>query len=79
MFNFKPEQKRLMIEQIQTYFYEERGEELGEIAAERFLEFMSEELGSHFYNKGVGDAKNLVEQKMMNLDEDLMSLERPIK
>ncbi|MGP4072712.1 DUF2164 domain-containing protein [Piscibacillus sp. B03] len=79
MFNFKPEQKRLIIEQIQTYFYEERGEELGEIAAERFLEFMSEELGSHFYNKGVEDAKNLVEQKMMNLDEDLMSLERPIK
>ncbi|WP_054754638.1 DUF2164 domain-containing protein [Piscibacillus salipiscarius] len=68
-----------MIEQIQTYFYEERGDEIGEIAAESFLEFMTEELGPHFYNKGIEDAKNLVEQKVMNIDEDLLALERPIK
>ncbi|MFD2639537.1 DUF2164 domain-containing protein [Piscibacillus salipiscarius] len=79
MFNIKPENKRRMIEQIQTYFYEERGDEIGEIAAESFLEFMTEELGPHFYNKGIEDAKNLVEQKVMNIDEDLLALERPIK
>ncbi|WP_175615958.1 DUF2164 domain-containing protein [Piscibacillus halophilus] len=79
MFNIKPEQKRQMLEQVKSFFYEERAEEIGEIAAERFLEFMMEELGPHFYNLGLEEAKNIVEEKITNLDEDILALERPTK
>ncbi|GEL77689.1 DUF2164 domain-containing protein [Tenuibacillus multivorans] len=70
------EQKRQMIDQIKTYFYQERSEEIGDLAAENFLDFMSKEIAPHFYNHGLNDAKDVLEQKMMNLDEDIKALER---
>ncbi|MBD1379746.1 DUF2164 domain-containing protein [Metabacillus arenae] len=73
------ENKAMMIESIQTFFQTERDEEIGIIAAESILDFMMDELGTLFYNQGVHDAKTMVEQKIMNLDEDLDSLVRPLK
>ncbi len=71
------EQKKYMIDRIQEYFELERMEPLGELAADQLLHFMVEELGPFMYNKGVHDARQMVDQKVMNLDEDLLSLERP--
>ncbi|WP_347861009.1 DUF2164 domain-containing protein [Salimicrobium sp. PL1-032A] len=70
--------KNEMKERIQRYIYEEHGEEIGELATEQWLHFFKEELGVHFYNQGVADAKQMVEQKMMNIEEDLDSLKRPV-
>ncbi|SDJ11060.1 DUF2164 domain-containing protein [Salimicrobium halophilum] len=72
-------QKKEMKERIQTYIYEEHGEEIGELAAENWLQFFAEELGVHFYNQGIADAKNMVEQKVMTIEEDLDSLKRPVR
>lgn len=66
-----------MLDQIQEYFELERDEQLGELAADQLLHFMIQELGPFMYNRGVEDARLMVEQKVMNLDEDLLSLERP--
>lgn len=68
-----------MIADIQRFFEEERGEEIGEIAAENVLEFVKEHLGPHFYNQAIKDTKELVEQKMLSIEEDLYALERPVK
>lgn len=76
---FSQEQKNRMIADIQRFFEEERGEEIGEIAAENVLEFVKEHLGPHFYNQAIKDTKELVEQKMLSIEEDLYALERPIK
>ncbi|WP_082235588.1 DUF2164 domain-containing protein [Halobacillus massiliensis] len=70
------EQKKYMIDRIQEYFEIERMEPLGEFAAGQLLHFMVEELGPFMYNKGIYDARQMVEQKVINLDEDLLSLER---
>ncbi|WP_188208099.1 DUF2164 domain-containing protein [Alkalibacillus aidingensis] len=79
MMNFSHEEKQYMINQIQSYYFEEHGQEIGELAAGNFLEFVSNELGLFFYNQGVREAKEVVEQKLMNVDEDLVALERPVK
>ncbi|MCP3029765.1 DUF2164 domain-containing protein [Halobacillus sp. A1] len=71
------EQREYMVERIQTYFELERDEEIGTIASEQLLQFMIQELGPFMYNKGINDARQMVEQKVVNLDEDLLSLERP--
>ncbi|MDQ0246073.1 uncharacterized protein (DUF2164 family) [Bacillus fengqiuensis] len=76
---FSQEQKNRMIADIQRFFEEERGEEIGELAAENVLEFVKEHLGPHFYNQAIKDTKELVEQKMLSIEEDLYALERPIK
>ncbi|PKR76827.1 DUF2164 domain-containing protein [Halalkalibacillus sediminis] len=72
------DQKEQIKETLKEYFYNERAEEIGDLAAETLLDLISKEIGPHFYNQGVKDAKGMVEQKVMNLDEDIQSLERPI-
>ncbi|HEY4554375.1 MAG TPA: DUF2164 family protein, partial [Bacillaceae bacterium] len=51
------EKKRQMIRDIQEFFLEERGEEIGEIAAEACFEFIKDRLGPVFYNEAIRDAR----------------------
>ncbi len=75
----KKEEKDDMIERIKVFFAEERGEEIGLIAAETVYAFILEEAGPALYNRGIRDAAKLINEKMINLDEDLAALERPVK
>ncbi|UOR10350.1 DUF2164 domain-containing protein [Halobacillus amylolyticus] len=75
--SLKKEQKEYLKARIREYFELERGEEMGDLAADQFLHFMIQEMGPFLYNEGINDARQMVEQKVMNLDEDLLSLERP--
>lgn len=78
MNKMKKEDREQVIAAIQEYFEVERGEQLGSIAAEQLLDFFMKELGPFMYNQGIRDAKGLVEEKVMNLDEDILALERPV-
>lgn len=72
------EDKDQMISQLQAYFEMERGEELGTLGADQIFHYFLKEIGPYIYNQGVRDAKKMVEQKMMNIDEDITSLEKPV-
>ncbi|NFC63447.1 DUF2164 domain-containing protein [Clostridium botulinum] len=50
------QKKKVMIDSIKEYFYNEREEELGDLAASMILDFFLEELAPEIYNKGVYDA-----------------------
>ncbi|WP_409299124.1 DUF2164 domain-containing protein [Peribacillus sp. SCS-26] len=73
------EQNQMMISEIQTFFSMEREEEITDFAAERVLDFIKESLAPHFYNAGIQDAKTLLEQQFASLEDELLTLERPIK
>ncbi len=70
------EKKRQMIQEIQEFFLKERGEEIGEFSAEICFEFIKERLGPIFYNEGIRDAREVAEQRMQMLEEDLYALEK---
>lgn len=72
------EQKLVIVGNIQHYFETELGEEIGQLAAELLLDFMVKELGPFIYNEAVKDAKGVLEQKMVSLDEDLGALEKAL-
>lgn len=73
------EAKRIMIRDIQQFFEEERGETLGQLAAENVLSFVCASLGPVFYNQAIEDARAAAEQKMQSLEEDLYSLQYRLK
>jgi uncharacterized protein (DUF2164 family) len=73
------EMKTYAIQEIQQFFLDERGEEMGELAADHVLEFVKEKIAPLFYNQALSDAKVIVEQKMLSIEEDLYTLEKPIK
>jgi len=73
------EQQKAMIADIQFFFSQEREEEISEFAAERVLDFVKDSLAPHFYNAGVKDARKIVEERASSLEDELLTLERPIK
>lgn len=77
MKNLTKEEREYVMARVQEYFELERDESIGDLAADQLIQYMSEELGQFFYNKGVQDARQMVEQKVINIDEDLLSLVRP--
>lgn len=78
-FKLTKEQQQMMISDIQSFFSQEREEEISEFAAERVLDFVKESLAPHFYNAAVKDAKHVVEQQFSSLEDEILSLERVIK
>ncbi|MFD0828827.1 DUF2164 domain-containing protein [Neobacillus sp. M.A.Huq-85] len=75
----KKEQQELMISEIQYFFSQERDEDITEFAAERVLDFVKEKLAPHFYNAAVLDVRHVVEQQFSSLEDEILTLERPIK
>lgn len=64
-------QEEKAIEEIISFFYNERGEEIGELAAVILLDFILEKLASIFYNEGIKDAVKFMQESV----EDLYGLE----
>ena len=61
---------------LQEYFASERGEELGDLAVMLVFDFIAEEIGPYFYNKGLDDATRRVEQLLAGIGEDLEAWHR---
>lgn len=76
---FTKEQHDLMISAIQDFFYKERDEDISEFAAERVLDFIKESIGPHFYNSAILDARHVIEQQFSSLEDEIYTLERPVK
>ncbi|WP_088041341.1 DUF2164 domain-containing protein [Bacillus sp. EAC] len=67
---FSPEQQKYAINQLQTYFSQERDEELSELSAILLIDFISEKLAPMYYNKGVEDSQRFMSERI----EDLYAL-----
>jgi uncharacterized protein (DUF2164 family) len=64
------EQKKRAVDEIKDYFYTERDEEMGDLAADMLLDFISDKLGPCFYNQAVSDVQRYMSEKV----EDLFAL-----
>jgi uncharacterized protein (DUF2164 family) len=73
------EQQKQMLSDIQTFFLQERDEEISEFAADQVLEFVKKRLAPHFYNAAIADVRNVVEDQFSSMEDAILTLERPIK
>ncbi len=73
------EQQELIIADIQRFFYNNRDEDITEFEAERVFDFMKEYVAPHIYNAAISDAKYVMERQLSTIEDELASLERPIK
>jgi uncharacterized protein (DUF2164 family) len=64
--------KEEFIKEIQSYFLDQRGEELGVLAAGFLADFIIDRLGPFFYNQGIKDACAFMTEKV----EDMYGLEK---
>jgi uncharacterized protein (DUF2164 family) len=74
---FSKEEKEHLVRKIQFYFQQELDQDLGQFDAEFLLAFFSEEVGSYFYNRGVYDAKQVLDDKVEDISDALYQIEKP--
>ncbi|WP_440962116.1 DUF2164 domain-containing protein [Paenibacillus nitricinens] len=72
------EHKLQVTSSIQDYFEAELSSEIGQLASENLLDFMLKELSPHIYNQALADARKVIEQKMISIEEELYALEQPL-
>ncbi|MNZ48797.1 hypothetical protein D3C78_665500 [compost metagenome] len=71
------EEKAEIIRSVQAYFEEERSESIGELAADQLVDFMIEALGPFIYNKALDDSRQVINEKILQLEDELYVLEKP--
>ena len=74
---FSAVEKEILIRKIKLYFSEELEQNIGQFDAEFLLNFFSEEVGSYFYNRGLYDARAVLEERLESIDDAIFSIEKP--
>ncbi len=73
---FSKGEKEILAQKIQSYFREELESEIGQFDALFLLDFISEEIGSYFYNRGLYDAQTVLEKRIEDVNDSIMELEK---
>jgi uncharacterized protein (DUF2164 family) len=74
---FSPEEKRALVRKVRDYFDTELAEPIGDIGAELLLDFLQEEIGAFYYNRGLHDAQAAFRQHVDAYDDMIYALEKP--
>lgn len=64
---FDKEQKEIILSKLKKYCEDELDLELGQFEADFFLDFISDNIGNHYYNKALTDAQYIVTQRTMDM------------
>ena len=76
---FSKEEREIIVRKIQGYFEEKLDQEIGQFDAEFLLDFFAKEIGCYFYNRGLYDARAVLESKLENIDEAIYEIEMPME
>ena len=72
---FSTEEKALLVHKLKDYFDKELDQEIGQFDCEFLLDFISKELGAHYYNKGLSDAQTIVSSKLDDITDAFYEIE----
>ena len=75
---FTRKEKEVIVHQIILYFDRELSQEIGQFDAEFLLDFFSEKIGPSYYNKGLSDARSVLEGKLEDIDAAIYEIEKPV-
>lgn len=73
---FSKAQRESMVQKLQSYFDHELDQELEQFDAEFLLDFFSKEIGAHFYNRGLHDARAIFASRIESIDDEIYAIEK---
>ncbi|PXA97441.1 DUF2164 domain-containing protein [Nostoc sp. 3335mG] len=73
---FSREETKAIVGEIQDYFRQELGQDIGAIPAEMLMQFFAEQMGAYFYNRGLYDAQALIRKQVDSLSDEIFALEQ---
>lgn len=73
---FTNAEKDAIVQKLKDYFSNELGQEIGQFDAEFLLDFFTNEIGGYYYNRGLYDARQIIESKLEDIDEVIYTMEK---
>jgi uncharacterized protein (DUF2164 family) len=74
---FSQQEKEILVTKMQKYMLKELDVELGQFDGEFLLDFISKEMGNYFYNRGLYDAKLVLDSKIEDISDAMLDIEKP--
>jgi uncharacterized protein (DUF2164 family) len=74
---FSKEDKEVLVQKLKRNFSAEMDQDVGQFECEFFLDFISKEIGSYYYNKGLSDAQVIIAAKIGDISDALYDSEVP--
>ncbi|MCX8777439.1 DUF2164 domain-containing protein [Vibrio parahaemolyticus] len=78
MIKLERAQKETLASAIQDYMHDELSIEIGQFDSEFLIDFITDKLGAVYYNKGVEDAKAVIERRMLEMSDELYEIEQEV-
>ncbi|EIO5873023.1 hypothetical protein CGK32_08330 [Vibrio parahaemolyticus] len=78
MIKLEKAQKETLASAIQDYMQDELSIEIGQFDSEFLIDFITDKLGAVYYNKGVEDAKAVIERRMLEMSDELYEIEQEV-
>ena len=79
MIKLERAQKETLATAIQDYMQDELSVEIGQFDSEFLIDFITEKLAPIYYNKGIEDAKTVIERRMLEMSEELYEIEQEVQ
>jgi len=73
---FSKEETEILAKKLQLYFSEELDQEIGQFDAQFLLDYILEEIGPYFYNRGLYDAQSILENRMDSISDAIYDIEK---
>jgi len=74
--DFSKDEKAILVRKLQLYFTEELQQQIGQFDAEFLLDFISQELGAYYYNRGLYDAQTALSARLDDIQDAIYQLEQ---
>ncbi|EGR2042201.1 DUF2164 domain-containing protein [Vibrio parahaemolyticus] len=78
MIKLERAQKETLASAIQDYMQDELSIEIGQFDSEFLIDIITDKLGAVYYNKGVEDAKAVIERRMLEMSDELYEIEQEV-
>ncbi|OQQ00478.1 hypothetical protein BK412_22605 [Vibrio campbellii] len=79
MIKLERAQKEVLAAAIQEYMQDELEVEIGQFDSEFLIDFITEKLAPFYYNKGIEDAKSVIERRMFEMNDELYEIEQEVQ
>ncbi|WP_010451894.1 DUF2164 domain-containing protein [Vibrio rotiferianus] len=79
MIKLERAQKEILAVAIQYYMQDELSVEIGQFDSEFLIDFITEKLAPIYYNKGIEDAKAVIERRMLEMSDELYEIEQEVQ
>ena len=67
-----------MVDELKNYFAAELDRQLDRFEAEFLIKELSKRLGAYFYNRGLWDAQEILNERLDSLASAISELEEPV-